>query len=134
MKHLALLSICILSIFFSCENKPSSTQQKLITDGVVGVEEFALLLKTDNQLIDVRTPEELSIGFIPNAINIDFRGNDFEKQLMALDKSKPVLLYCKSGGRSGSTYTFLKEKGFQNVYDLKGGFTAWTNANKPISK
>jgi rhodanese-related sulfurtransferase len=134
MKYLAFISISILFISLSCKNESHSTQRTSIIDGLVDAEEFARLLKSENQLIDVRTPEEFAEGYIPDARNIDFRSEGFEQQLKSLDQSKPVLVYCKSGGRSGKTYTMLKDKGFDKVFDLKGGFTEWSNSDKPSSK
>jgi predicted sulfurtransferase len=43
----------------------------------------------------------------------------------ALDKEKPVMVYCKSGGRSARAASILKDKGFENVYDLDGGIIGW---------
>ena len=51
-------------------------------------------------IIDVRTPDEFSKGHLVNASNFDWNGNDFEKQIAPLDKSKTVFVYCLSGGRS----------------------------------
>ena len=42
-----------------------------------------------------------------------------------LDKEKPVYLYCRSGKRSASAAEKLKEAGFTEVYNLKGGILAW---------
>ena len=134
MKYSKLLPVFFALTFISCKNESSSSQNTTVGDGLVTVEEFSNLLKSENQLIDVRTPEEFAEGYIAKAKNIDFRDEAFEAQIATLDKSKAVLVYCKSGGRSGKTYSLLKSKGFDKVYDLKGGFMAWSNANKPFSK
>ncbi len=130
------LPVLILFVLSSCNNQPASNQNAQGTqDGVVDVEAFEKLsLSQDVQLIDVRTPEEFSAGYIPNAKNINFRDSNFKQQILSLDKNKPVLLYCKSGGRSGKSYKLFKGEKFETVYDLKGGFTAWSSANKAISK
>src|ERR1035437_1738060 len=49
------------------------------------------------QIVDVRTPEEFEKGHLQNAKNIDWNGNEFEKQMVTIDKSKPVFVYCLSG-------------------------------------
>ena len=49
-----------------------------------------------------------------------------------LDKQKPVLVYCLSGGRSASAAELLSEKGFKEVYNLEGGILKWDAANKPL--
>src|SRR5680860_240071 len=61
------------------------------------------LEKDDNAFIlDVRSPEELEEGYIPNAANIDFYlGQDFLSEIQKLDKSKNYYVYCRSGNRSG---------------------------------
>jgi thioredoxin len=85
------------------------------------------------QLIDVRTPEEFQEGSIANAINIDWNGSDFVNQLASLDKNAPVFIYCLSGGRSAEASQALLDNGFQEVYELKGGFMAWNNAGLPLA-
>ena len=67
------------------------------------------------QLIDVRTPEEYSSGHIPNAINININDSEFEQKIENLDKNEPILVYCRSGGRSGSAASILEEKGFKKI-------------------
>jgi rhodanese-related sulfurtransferase len=52
----------------------------------------------------------------------------------SLDKSKNILVYCKSGTRSDQISGFLSKNEFQNVSSLKGGFNAWQKAELPIQK
>ena len=59
------------------------------------------------QLIDVRTPDEWREGVIEKALLINYFDDDFKEQLNKLDKTKPIALYCKSGGRSGKTAKLL---------------------------
>jgi thioredoxin len=82
-------------------------------------------------LIDVRTPEEFSKGHLTNAVNINWNGDDFQKQVSKLDKSKPVFVYCLSGGRSGSAASQMRADGFQQVYEMNGGMMKWRAANLP---
>jgi rhodanese-related sulfurtransferase len=85
-------------------------------------------------LLDVRTADEFGRGHLPNAVLLDYYRNDFKDQLSRLDKNKPVFVYCASGGRSHSTCSLLKDQGFTQVFDLQGGFRAWTQAKKPAVK
>lgn len=85
-------------------------------------------------IIDVRSPEEFSGGHLPNALNIDWNGNDFEQQIAVLDKSKAVLVYCLSGGRSGSAAAKMRADGFKEVYELEGGMMKWRAAQLPETK
>ena len=80
-------------------------------------------------LLDVRTPEEVAAGVIPTAKSMNFYDENFQNSLQELDKTKPVFVYCKSGGRSGKACGILKEMGFNEIYDLEGGYTSWA-ANK----
>ncbi len=90
---------------------------------------------TDIQLIDVRTPEEFSEGHIDNAVNINFYDDNFIKDMTSkLDKSKPIYVYCRSGGRSGKASKKLEDAGFTKVYDLKGGFMNWTDNKLKVVK
>jgi len=85
-----------------------------------------------SQIVDVRTSAEFSEGHIANAVNMDVTSDDFESKIATLDKEKPVMVYCKSGGRSAKAASILKENGFKQVYDLDGGMIGWNDANKPV--
>ena len=82
-------------------------------------------------IIDVRTPDEFSKGHIQKAKNINWNGNDFEKQIATLNKAKPVFVYCLSGGRSSSAASKMQKEGFKEVYELDGGIMKWRGANMP---
>lgn len=83
------------------------------------------MMSNKGLLIDIRTPAEFEEGTIEGARNIDFLGDTFKTEISELDKTEPVYIFCKSGGRSAKAHKLLKEEGFENVYELDGGFTAW---------
>jgi len=85
-------------------------------------------LKADDNafILDVRTEEEVEEGYIPNAKNLNiFKGQAFIYELEALDKNKNYYVYCKAGGRSGQACAIMNEMGFENTYNLMGGFSQW---------
>lgn len=83
------------------------------------------------QILDVRTPKEFAGGHLENALNADWTGHEFESGIAPLDKNRPVYIYCLSGGRSADAAKRLRQLGFANVYELKGGLIAWRAANLP---
>lgn len=78
------------------------------------------------QLVDVRTPAEFSTGSIEGAQNIDVKNAEFQTMAAKLDKKRPVAVYCRSGARSANAANILKEMGFKKIYNLDGGYLAWT--------
>jgi thioredoxin len=103
-----------------------------VKDYVVDADRFEVLMKDQNsQLVDVRTPAEFKKSHITNALNIDYNGKQFEQHVLTLDKNRPVLIYCLSGGRSAKAASLLREKGF-SVYELQGGMTHWSARKKPV--
>lgn len=110
----------VVLLLSNCANE-SQTEIKVISP-----EEMQTLLEfEDMQIVDVRTPEEYITGFIDTAQNIDFKSPTFDEDIKKLDKTKPVILYCKSGGRSAKCSEKLKDAGFVKIYDLEGGITQW---------
>ena len=86
----------------------------------------------DAVLLDVRTPDEFMEAHIKGAKNIDWNSTDFKTRTEQLDKSKPVFVYCLSGGRSASSVEFLLANGFKEIYELQGGIMKWKAANLPL--
>lgn len=108
-------------------------QQEVIVD--VTVEQFkSLLAEEGGTILDVRTPEEWAEGTIAKAEKMNFYDENFATQTEALDKTKPIFVYCKLGGRSSSAADVLKEKGFTKIYNLDGGITAWKDAGNAVEK
>lgn len=88
---------------------------------------------SNEQLLDVRTIEEYKSGHLENSINYDWNDATFHENIKNLDKSKPVLVYCRSGNRSGQAADHLREQGFKQVYELEGGITAWESEGRPVT-
>ena len=85
-------------------------------------------LQSDNNafILDVRTPQEMEEGYIPNAANIDiYRGQEFLDELKKLDKSKNYYVYCRSGNRSRQACAIMNSMGIDNAYNLEGGMLEW---------
>ena len=133
-KTIVVLSSVILMSLYACSGNSNANattqeviqQEEIIVD--VTVNQFKDLIATEGTVLDVRTPEEWAEGIIPNAKKMNFHDDDFASQVDHLDKTKPVFVYCKRGGRSASAAEILKEKGFTKVYNLDGGISAWKDA------
>ena len=81
---------------------------------------------TNAVILDVRTDEEWNEGIIPGAIQNDiYKGQGFIYRLEQLDKSKNYFVYCKAGGRSAQACSIMNQMGFENTYNLIGGYMNW---------
>ncbi|MBS9462600.1 rhodanese-like domain-containing protein [Flagellimonas sp. 389] len=94
---------------------------------ILNVDEFkSSITQKKVQLVDVRTSKEYRSGHISNALNIDFfQQSSFKASAEKLDKKAPIYLYCRSGNRSQKAAKILSKMGFEEIYDLKGGYMAW---------
>ncbi|NMH27982.1 rhodanese-like domain-containing protein [Flavobacterium silvaticum] len=77
-------------------------------------------------ILDVRTDDEWNDGMIPGATNIDiYKGQGFIYAVEELDRSKNYYVYCKAGSRSAQACAIMGQLGFENTYNLIGGFMNW---------
>jgi rhodanese-related sulfurtransferase len=74
-------------------------------------------------LLDVREAVELDIARLPRAIHVPM--GEVPARLGELDRNRPLVVICRSGGRSGQVVEFLERQGFKDVYNLAGGIIAW---------
>ncbi|MBJ7881411.1 rhodanese-like domain-containing protein [Gelidibacter salicanalis] len=118
MKKLILL---LLLVSLSC--KEQGNQANAQSEVLTATEYKEVISNKQVQLVDVRTPEEFEAGHIENAVNIDFFRDDFKTAFTTMDKDQPIYIYCKSGNRSGKAAKILSELGFEEIYDLEGGFS-----------
>jgi thioredoxin 1 len=89
---------------------------------------------SDAQVLDVRSAREHRNGALPGAVLISFSDANFEQRVRALDKTKPVLVYCAGGFRSRKSVAILKEQGFMNIQHLHRGYHSWQLAGLPVEK
>ncbi len=128
-----LFSLLFVSFLFTaCHGQ---TQKGVQT---IEAKTFSEKLKSTDkpQLVDVRTPEEYASEHLDNAQNINWNGDNFVSEVQKLDKTKPIFVYCKVGGRSGQAANKLTQLGFTEVYNLDGGIMKWNAAGlgKPSGK
>ena len=119
----ALIILLIVNIYSEKYRK----YQVVDTNGAVS-------LMDDDELIiiDVREEKERKAGFLSKDLNIPM--GQVKAKMDSLDKSKNILVYCKSGTRSDRIADILSKNDFQKVSSLKGGFNAWLKADLPIQR
>ena len=126
MKHflkIACIILCATSVL-SCRTKTQATTISKVNR----VDLRADVIGKEVQFVDVRTPEEYEAGHIDDAVNYNIIDSEiFIKQIASLDKTAPVYLYCKMGGRSSRAAELLKEKGFTQIFDYSGGYNDWVS-------
>ena len=103
----------------------------------ISVQDAAALLQNPPQglvIVEVRTPAEFREGHLPGAVNMDYFGGPFETQIQSLPKTAPVLLYCRTGNRSGSAYDVMTKAGIGNILHMNEGITKWQQLGLPQEK
>ena len=127
MKNLLFIIVLILSISFqSCKEATSNSELIGEIEVISPQQVYDAVHDNDTvQLVDVRTKEEFTDSHLKGAQNICVTDDDFDEKVKTLDKSKPVYVYCKKGGRSANAAKKLKKMGFSKVYDMEGGILLW---------
>jgi len=126
----------------------TQTAQDFLSDAKTRIreiqaEELRALQAAGTPVIDVREPAELAAGKIPGAVNIPRGVLEFEvdghpavngiKDPALGHRERPVIVYCRSGGRSALAADALRRLGFKQPLSLAGGFQAWLDAGQPIT-
>jgi rhodanese-related sulfurtransferase len=110
-----LFSACTANRLSTTGTSISSTELKKLSD------------RGKVSLIDARTDGEYKEGHIPGATLMDvLQEANFLQQIQSLDKSKPYVVYCRSGKRSKRAMELMLQNGFKQVSDLDGGIQGWT--------
>lgn len=106
------------------ESAVASSQASLaVSPGVVDGGTAKALVAAGAKVVDVRTPQEFASGHVPGAINIPF--DEIGRRASEIGPaSTPVVLYCRTGRRSGIAADALQKAGFSKLYDFKS-VTAW---------
>ena len=108
-----------LLLVYSCQIFESK-DIKVISDA-----QFTEIQDTDYILVDVRTAEEYESGHIQDAVNFDFYSESFQNDILTLDNSSSIILYCRTQNRSTKTANYLKENGYNEISVIAGGITSW---------
>jgi len=82
--------------------------------------------------LDCREPGEYAQGHIPGALNIPRGLLEFKIAEAVPDKSMPLVVYCKTGGRGSLSTVALRRMGYVNAVNLDGGWKAWSGAGQPV--
>jgi len=89
-------------------------------------------------LIDARTGEDFSLGYLPGAVSLPIYEFDraFKEVEDLLDIEKTIITYCSSETCIDSTLLAKKlyRLGFQNIFVYRGGFEEWTELENPVEK
>jgi len=126
----------------------TTTVQELVAAARRDIEEIppqavAARMGAGAALIDVREPTEYASGHVPGAVNIprgviefEIRGNPAAGGVTAAElgsAERPIVVYCRSGGRAALAAASLRRLGFRHVASIAGGILAWEAAGNPIT-
>jgi len=81
------------------------------------------------QLIDVREPHEYEAGHIEGARHVPV--SRLSEEASSIDKDRPVVFYCRTGGRSGLATQAFRASGFE-AHKMAGGMVGWSEEGRPI--
>lgn len=91
----------------------------------VSAPEAKQIIESGSQLVDVRTAGEFEAGHIPGARHIPLA--DIQRESAGLAREKPIILYCRSGNRSGPAADAFAASGW-DAHSIEGGLIAWHEA------
>lgn len=104
---------------------PEEILEERLYHDIDGREGVKLVAAGNVRIVNVRTPQETRSGIIAGAQLIPV--DEIESRVREIPKDgKPVLIYCAAGGRSAAACEFLSQQGYDNLYNLVGGYGTWT--------
>lgn len=130
MKNFFLLTLFGCFLTASCKSAEA-------TGHLIEVPAASQLIEKNQALriLDVRTAEEYKEGHLEGAVLVPVQEKAFVEEVKkSIKPDEPVLVYCRSGGRSAKAVAMLREAGYTKLQELKGGMIAWEEAKQPTKK
>ena len=131
----SLVIVAALVVVAACSAAPAATPavETLNLPADIDVATAASLRERDDVvMLDVRTPEEYDQGHIPGVMLIPL--DQVANRLAEIPKDKTLVVTCRSGNRSAQAAELLRQKGYEDVHNMLGGFGAWEKAGYPVEK
>jgi len=127
--HMLLVTALLFSFFLLV-----FTELRRKAQGITNIEpqDAVKLINADAVVLDLRSNEAFARGHIVNAKNIPSDELTANQDNYTKIKSRPILAVCDAGITSSRAVDTLRKSGMENVYGLKGGISAWTQANLPL--
>lgn len=99
----------------------------------ISADDLNRLIQTNDhiELVDIRTPAEITRGVIPNARTLPMHLVPLNLDYFSISANQ-IVLYCRTGSRSAQACRFLNQQGIHNVINLRGGIVKWANGGLPI--
>lgn len=117
-----IIVVMIMILVSGCNSNNNKVDNTTNSINSITTKEVNTIVKEEKDyiIIDVRTKEEYESGHIKGAINIPVDAiNSID-----IDKTKKIIVYCKSGKRSNNAANILLNKGYKYIYDM-GGINNW---------
>ena len=129
-KSLYYISVFVLIIFAA-----GQSCSRLIDDSALEPDEFiASIYEKPGKIIDVRSVQRYNTEHLPQASNLDIEDTaSFKQQIASLTRKEVYYLYCQDGKLSRRALVMMKEAGFPEVYELKGGLKSLSKEGYQLS-
>lgn len=108
----------------STVNTPPANQQQSVPLIEPSALKYLMTSKAHFVLVDVRRPDEFAAGHIEGAMLMPL--DTVEANYSKLPKDVKLVVYCRSGHRSGQAVSILQSHGYKNAVSMNGGYLAWT--------
>ena len=102
--------------------------------GAISAAQTVSLINNGALILDLRSPEEYAAGHIANARHIAGAAIADGAANLMKGKEKPIVAYCETGMLGGAATRHLGRLGFTQVFNLRGGLTAWRQENLPLTR
>lgn len=127
-----IVSTALLACAAPADTSTGAKQGKIETITVEALQKRLKSEGTKPLIVDVREPHEYEAVHIDGARLAPL--GKVESQLGDVEKSREIVLVCRSGRRSGKAYELLAARGFTNLRNVEGGMIAWEKNGYPVVK
>jgi rhodanese-related sulfurtransferase len=133
MKKYLLILIAVFSFEYIVFAQNTNNTHTIIN---LSTERFKAIIANEKNgmVIDLRTTDEISKGFIKGSVQLDFLAKDSKNNIDKLDKNKTYYIYSGDGAIAADAAAYMEKQNFKHVYTLEKGFSDWEKKGFPIEK
>jgi len=126
-RYLVILFIVAIVFNYSCKDEAKSEIQVVSTEEM---QEFSKI--NDVKLANIKSSDSTNENLIEDSQNIDYLSPNFDNEIIKLDKSKPVIVFCKSSNDSVKCEEKMENAGFVKIYEVNESIAKWVFKSSDI--